>query len=87
MAILGSATFNAADVNPATVTLEGAEVRPQGKSGNYGLLEDVNDDGYLDLVVHVVEFSVDSGATTATLIGELFDGTPIRGTDDICIVP
>ena len=86
VAILGSATFNAADVDPSTVTLEGAPVRPKGKSGKYGSLEDINNDGDLDLVVHVVDFSADSGSTAATLTGELFDGTPIRGTDDIWIV-
>jgi len=87
VAILGSATFDAADVDPSTVTLEGAAVRLKGKSGNYGSLEDVNNDGYPDLVVHIVDFSVSSGATTATLTGELFDGTPIEGSDSICIVP
>jgi hypothetical protein len=87
VAILGSATFEASDVDPSTVTLEGAAVRLKGKSGNYGSLEDVNNDGYPDLVVHIVDFSVSSGATTATLTGELFDDTPFEGSDSICIVP
>ncbi|HEM61926.1 MAG TPA: hypothetical protein ENO24_06515 [Chloroflexi bacterium] len=86
VAILGSADFDVNDVDPTTVTLEGAALRLKGKSGNYGSFEDVNGDGYLDLVVHIVDFIVSDGATTATLTGSLWDGTPIEGTDSIVIV-
>jgi hypothetical protein len=86
VAILGSADFDVNDVDPTTVTLEGAALRLKGKSGNYGSFEDVNGDGYPDLVVHIVDFTVSDGATTATLTGSLWDGTPIEGTDSIVIV-
>jgi hypothetical protein len=86
VAILGSDSFDAAQVDPLTVKLENAAIRLRGKSGNAGSLEDVNNDGFLDLVVHIVDFTVLDGATTATLTGSLYDGTPIKGTDSIVIV-
>ena len=86
VAILGSDSFNAEDIDPSTVTLEGAGLRLKGKSGNCGSLEDVNGDGYLDLVVHVLDFTVNSGDGTATLRGYLRDGTFFWGQDEIVIV-
>jgi hypothetical protein len=86
VAILGSATFDAEDVNPVTVLLESSALRLKGKSGNYGSLEDVNGDGYLDLVVHALDLIVSDGATTATLTGYLWDGTFFWGRDSIVIV-
>jgi hypothetical protein len=52
-------------------------------------MEDVDGDGYLDLVC---QYRDDSNAWApgneeATLTGELLDGTPIRGTDSICLKP
>jgi len=41
VAILGSATFDVATVNPLTVTLASAAVMLKGKSGNAGSFEDV----------------------------------------------
>ena len=86
--ILGSADFDAATVDPFTVFLDGAEVRVKGKSGNAGSLEDVNGDGFLDLVIQIMDRdSYSSRDTMATLTGETFDGVPIEGTDSICIRP
>ncbi len=90
VAILTTDTFDAATVDPFSVTLEGAGVRVKGKSGNAGSLEDVDGDGDLDLVVQIVDDSVLTGKDTAILNGNLlqeFGGTPIKGTDSICIVP
>ena len=86
VAILGSDTFDATNVDPFTVQLEGAGVRLKGKSGNAGSIGDVNNDGYLDLVVHITDFSLTDGQATAILTGNLYDGTPIEGTDFINIV-
>lgn len=86
VAILGSASLDVNDIDPSTVTLEGAGLRLKGKSGNYGSLEDVNGDTYVDLVVHISDFTVDSGATTATLTGYLWNGAFFWGTDEILIV-
>jgi hypothetical protein len=88
VAILGSADFDAATVNPFTVSLDGAAVQVKGRSGNAGSLEDVNGDGIQDLVVQIIdEGGFTSGDSSATLTGETFDGTPIEGSDSICIVP
>jgi hypothetical protein len=51
--------------------------------------EDVNGDGWDDLVVKIEDThaTFTSGSGTATLTGELLDGTPFEDTDHICIVP
>jgi hypothetical protein len=90
VAILGSADFDASTVDPSTVSLDGAEVRVKGKSGNAGSLEDVNGDGFQDLVVQILDDETYSGDGTANLSGNLyadFGGTPIQGSDSICIRP
>lgn len=86
VAVLGSADFDVNDVDPSTILLEGAQLRAKGKSGNCGSIEDVNGDGFDDLVVHVVDFTVAEGAATAVLTGNLWDETPIQGSDSILIV-
>ncbi len=88
LAILGSADFDASTVNPFTVSLDSAQVRVKGKSGNAGSLEDANGDGFQDLVVQILDDgSYSFGDTTATLEGSTYDGVPIVGTDTICIRP
>ena len=89
VAILGSANFDAATVDALTVTLANAEVRLKGKSGNAGSLEDVNGDGYLDLVVQVYtnQLELVTGEGEAVLTGYTYDGLPIRGSDWVRVVP
>ncbi len=82
VAILGSETFDATTVDPFTV-----EFGPNGATEAHvkGHYEDVDEDGFLDLVLHfrTQETGIACGDTEATLTGELLDGTPIEGTDDI----
>jgi YVTN family beta-propeller protein len=93
VAILSSAEFNATKVDPRTVTLAGLAVKVAGNRNKLlAHTEDINGDGLIDLVVQIEDpdhvFTV--GTTTATLKGKLyttFGGTPIEGTDAICIVP
>ena len=87
VAILTTPSFNAADVDPATVTLSGGAVRLNGKSGNAGSLQDVDNDGDMDRIVQIIDYTLSAGQTTAVLDGRTFGGIPIQGTDAICVVP
>ena len=90
VAILGSADFDAATVNPLTVTLAGAGVKLKGNSGNAGSLEDVNGDVYPDLVVQVYteNLGLATGDVYAVLNAYTYTGlTFLTGSDVIRIVP
>jgi hypothetical protein len=96
VAILTTETFDAAWVDPSTVTLAGQDVAVRGKAEKLmERLEDVDADGDLDLLVQVETQSDDSvdalwESGFVTLTGNLFDefeSTPIEGEDEIIIVP
>jgi hypothetical protein len=92
VAVLSSEDFDATQVDPTTVTLAGANVAVRGKGNYMAHKEDVNGDGYIDLVVQV-ETSAGSAVWetgTAILTGNLlpeFGATLIEGSDEIIIVP
>jgi hypothetical protein len=94
VAILGSADFDASCVDAGSVSLGSADIAVRGKSDKaLASLEDVNDDGFLDLVCHVetenlVPGDIQDGMMELT--GNLLpdcDGTPIHGSDYVMIVP
>jgi hypothetical protein len=91
VAILSTTDFDATTaVNPDTIKLAGAGVAVRGKSSKALVcFEDVNNDGLLDLVAHVVTENLEEVTTDgkAILTGETFDGQPIEGGDTITIVP
>ena len=89
VAILGSDSFNADTVDPLTVKLAGAGVKLKGNSGNAGSLEDVNGDGYPDLVVQVYteNLVLATGDVNAVLSAYTYTGLPLTGSDTIRIVP
>ena len=92
VAILGSANFDVTQVDVTTLTFG-----PNSASPDHDLtdldtyfehLQDVNEDGFLDLVSHYKqkETGIACGDTEATLSGNLlpaFSGTPIEGTDSV----
>ena len=89
VAMLGSARFDPAIVDPATVRLAGAGVRMAGKSGK--LLchaEDVNGDGFGDVVcqVETAQLVIDPDATEAVLSARTLSGLMLRGRDFVNIV-
>jgi hypothetical protein len=87
-AILGSATFDVSQVDVATVSMEGLKVAVKGKNAKYlASYEDVNLDGYPDLVVKFADVDgvFAKGSGFATITGNLKDGTPFMGTGDICV--
>lgn len=82
-------TFDAADVEPSTVTLAGAMARVKGQSGMIGSLKDVDGDGDLDLELQfdTVDLQLTEADTSALLEGSTTDGRAITGTDSIIVVP
>ena len=89
VAIFGSATFNVNDINRISLALADVGVKVAGKSGkDLCRVTDVNDDGFDDLVCQFVTvgLALSGGDTTATVVGELNDGTPFEGTDSVNIV-
>lgn len=88
VAIFGSPDFNVRKVNPKTLLLENMPVKANSAGKLLAHYDDVNDDGIEDLLVQIEDTGkIAAGTTTATLIGNLFDSTPIKGSDSISLVP
>ncbi|MGE5893031.1 MAG: lacto-N-biose phosphorylase central domain-containing protein [bacterium] len=90
VAIFGSDTFDVSAINAATVVLEAMPIKTAGKNNNLlAHFEDVNADGYVDMVVQIQDTDgvFQEGTSIATLTGYLYDGTPIQGQDEITVVP
>jgi hypothetical protein len=91
--ILGSEDFDCTQVDPSTCILAGMEVKAVGKSNKLlAHIEDFNNDGYADLVLQIEDQDgvFQEGETAATLKCNLYTeygGTPIEGSDSICITP
>jgi YVTN family beta-propeller protein len=87
VAILSTSSFNA----PARVRMASPTF---GRTGNEPSLnrcnsEDVNRDGFLDLIClfDTQAAAFQAGDTQGILKGQTVEGTPIRGTDSVLIVP
>lgn len=88
VAIFSSPTFDATTVDPTTVTLADAGVKVRGNGTAQASEQDVNGDGLLDLVVHVLTegLNLTDGDEQATLMAQTFHGTNIEGSDSVRVV-
>lgn len=90
VAILTTPDFDATMVDHETVLFEGAgECHIHKKTGLMQRHEeDVDLDGDIDLVFHFIlsETYLDCSSIEGTLTGELYDGTPISGTDAVRMI-
>lgn len=89
VAIFSRPDFDATTVDPSTVTLAGAPVKVKSNGTLMASQEDVNDDGLVDLVVHVETsaLQLSEGDTVAILQGRTYFGMPVVGADSVRIVP
>ncbi len=81
VAILGSVTLDVVQIDQTTLSFEGLDVRERGNGALSCNIRDANRDGFADLVCQYQDTT-----TEGTLIGELFDGSHIEGTDTFCVV-
>ena len=91
IAIFGSETFDVYEIDTETLRFAEASDKVVGKKDPRSLCsyEYINDDIFNDLVCHFLTADiagVDGQSSLATVNGELFDGTLIKGTDGVNIV-
>lgn len=87
--IFGSMDVDATRINPAGLRLAGMAVKTKYNGRPQYCLEDVNRDGHRDLVCYFVDRLPPwpLGVRPLTLTGNLSDGTPVEGADEIRIFP
>jgi hypothetical protein len=89
VAILGDAGFDVHQIDVSTLDFAGLAVKVKNNGTSQCSIKDINGDGFDDLVCQFVD-DPDAwapGEGTATLYGEMLDGTPFVGADSIEVKP
>jgi hypothetical protein len=90
VAIFGTADLDVYQIDLASLSLLGLSLKMVGAKGKtLAHFDDINGDGNVDLIAQFEDSDglIVGGTDYATLSGQLYDGTPIEGTDRIRIVP
>ena len=85
VSIYGSDHLDVEQIDPGTLSLSGLQLKSRGKHLRCSF-DELNYDGILDLMCHF-EFSIENwmpAEDRIELTGELYDGTPIAGTQPLC---
>jgi len=88
VAIFGDEEFDVQNIDLMSLVLAGASPKQKGKNDRLGAFEYINDDSFLDLILHfpIGDLDIGTEATEALLSGFLLDGTRIQGADVINLV-
>jgi hypothetical protein len=91
VAVFGTESFDATEIDPATVTFAGAAVAVKGKRDKLmAHVCDIDGDGLLDMLLQFPVQELDPAQVQdgfAVLTGETYGGVAFEGTDVIVIVP
>ncbi|UCC69176.1 MAG: hypothetical protein JSV79_04455 [Armatimonadota bacterium] len=91
VAVLSTESFDATQIDPATVTLAGAPVAVKGKHDKLmAHIEDVDGDGLLDMTFQFPVQALDPAELTeglAVLTGATYDGQEFAGWGEVSVVP
>ena len=89
VAVLGSETLDVTTIDVSSLTFAGASVAVKKNGTLQYSYEDVNDDGFTDLVLHfnTQDLDLTADSTEATLSGLSTTDRCLSGTDAIVIVP
>ncbi len=85
--VFGSFEFDVTQIDPATLHLDDLPIAIAGNSARLRVqLKDENADGAMDLIAKFENMAAafDPNAMSATLTGQLLDGTDFEGSDTIC---
>ena len=85
--IYGSPTLDVSRIDTSSLLLSGQNIKINGINNDMAIIDHVNNDNYPDLVVGFKDIENDflNNPSSATLIGNLSDGTTISGAADVTV--